>query len=80
MPPVPCNIGELGSCLPIVGTTYVTTGEVTTLEHEVGDDAVERRASIAVTLLAGAESAEVLGSLGDNVIVELEVDTTGLLC
>lgn len=41
---------------------------------------MERRASVSVTLLAGAESTEVLSSLWDNVIVEDEVDTAGLLC
>ena len=35
---------------------------------------MERRALVAETLLAGAESAEVLGGLGDNVIEEVEVD------
>lgn len=50
--------------------TYVATGEVTTLEHELGDDAVEGAALVveglaraAGALLAGAERAEVLGSL-----------------
>jgi hypothetical protein len=41
---------------------------------------VERRALVAEALLAGAESAEVLGGLGDNVVKEVEVDATGLLC
>ena len=62
------------------GGPYVTAGEVTALEHEVGDDTVERRALVAEALLAGAESAEVLGGLGDNVVKEVEVDATGLLC
>jgi hypothetical protein len=60
--------------------TYVAAGEVTTLEHELRDDTVERRASVSKALLAGAESTEVLGSLGDNVVVEVEVDTARLLC
>jgi hypothetical protein len=54
----------------MVVSTYVATGEVTTLEHELGDDAVEAGAlvveglaGLAGALLAGAESAEVLGSL-----------------
>lgn len=59
---------------------YVATGEVTTLEHELGDDAVEGRSSIAEALLAGAESTEVLGGLGDNIVEEVEVDATGLAC
>lgn len=44
------------------------TGEVTTLEHEVGDHTVESRAGVAEALLASAESTEVGGGLGDNVI------------
>lgn len=62
------------------GSAYVATGEVTTLEHELRDDAVEGRAGVAEALLAGAESAEVLSGLGDNVVVEVEVDAAGLLC
>lgn len=58
--------------------TYVATGEVTTLEHELWDDAVERRAGIAEALLASAKSAEVLSGLWDNIIVEVEVDAAGL--
>jgi hypothetical protein len=41
---------------------------------------VEGRALVAEALLAGAESAEVLSGLGDNVVVEIEVDAAGLLC
>lgn len=44
----------------------VASGEVTTLEHELGDDAVERGALVAEAVLASAELAEVLGRLGDN--------------
>jgi hypothetical protein len=50
--------------------TYVAAGEVTTLEHELGDDAVEvgalvveGLAGLAGALLTSAESAEVLGRL-----------------
>ncbi len=60
--------------------SYVATGEVTTLEHELGNDAVEGRALVAESLLASAESAEVLGSLGDNIVKEVEVDATLLDC
>jgi hypothetical protein len=55
--------------------TYVATGEVTTLEHELGDDTVEGRSLVALALGLGAELSEVLGGLGDNVVVELEVNT-----
>jgi hypothetical protein len=58
--------------------THVATGEVTTLEHELGDDTVELGASVSEALLAGAESAEVLGSLGDDVVEKLEVDAAAL--
>ena len=59
-------------------STYVATGEVTALEHELGDDAVEGRALVAEALLAGAESTEVLGGLGDDVVEQVEGDATGL--
>lgn len=75
-------LGEPLVCVSLRGRkgTYVATGEVTSLEHEVRNDAVECRASVSEALLAGAESTEVLGSLWDNIVVELEVDTTRLLC
>lgn len=63
-----------------LGSTDVTASEVTTLEHEVGNDAVEGRALVTEALLAGAESTEVLGGLGDDVVVQLEVDAAGLNC
>jgi hypothetical protein len=62
-----------------LATSAVATGEVTTLKHEVGDDSVEGRASVAEALLTSAESAEVLGSLGDYIIEEVEGDATILL-
>jgi hypothetical protein len=61
-------------------TTHVATGEVTALEHELGDDAVELGARVAEALLARAEGAEVLDRLGDDVVVELKVDAASLLC
>jgi len=71
----------IGKLLAVDGlaASAVTAGEVTTLEHEVGDDSVERRALVAEALLASAEGTEVLGGLGDNIVIEGEVDTTGLL-
>lgn len=69
-PPVPCQLLASHSRLCIVGMTYVATGEVTTLKHELGDDAmegraleVERLARAAGSLLTSAERAEVLGGL-----------------
>jgi hypothetical protein len=48
-------------------TSAVLAGEVTTLAHKAGDDAVERRTSIAETLLAGAQGSEVFCGFRDNV-------------
>jgi hypothetical protein len=59
--------------------TYVATGEVTTLEHEVGDHTVELGAGVTKALLSGAESAEVLCSFGNDIVEELKVDATRLL-
>ena len=58
--------------------THIATGEVTTLEHELRDDTVERRALVSEALLTSAESAEVLSGLGDVLIEEVEVDTLSL--
>ena len=59
-------------------TSSVTTGEVATLAHEVGDDSVESTslevqglARLAPTLLTSAQGPEVLGSPGDYIGVEL---------
>lgn len=64
-------------------TSAVEASEVTTLKHEVLDDAVEDGAleaeglaGAALTLLTGAEAAEVLGSLGDDVGKELGSEFT----
>ena len=54
-----------------LATSSVVVGEVTTLAHEVGDDPVEGGALEAETLLSGAEGAEVLGGLGDDVGTKL---------
>jgi hypothetical protein len=62
----------------------IALGEITTLDHELLDHAVElaalvveRLAGLAQALLTGAESAKVLGSLGHDVVVQLECDATG---
>jgi hypothetical protein len=57
---------------------YVATGEVTALKHEIGDDTVELGSRVSEALLACAEGDEVLHSLGDDIVVELEVDATAL--
>ena len=60
--------------------TDIAASEVTTLQHELRDDSVERRALVAEALLTGAESTEVLGSLGDYIVVEDEVDAAFVSC
>lgn len=56
------------------------TGEVTTLDHEVGDDAVEGRLLVAFTSRLLAEFPEVRGGLGDILIEEVEDNTANLGC
>lgn len=70
----------IGELLAVDGlaTSAVATGEVTTLEHELGDDTVEGRALVAEARGTGAELLEVLGGLGDDVVVEGEVNHTSL--
>lgn len=64
-------VGELGA-VDRLAATAVALSEVTALDHKVLDDTVEARASVtetkllAVLLLAGAESTEVLNGLGDG--------------
>ena len=63
----------------------VASGEVAALAHELLDDSVEsgalvvqRLAGVADTLLAGAQSTEVLSSVGDNV-GSIEAKKCGLI-
>jgi len=51
-------------------------GKVTTLQHEVGDDTMERTSLVSKSVLVGSELTEVPGSLGNNLVVELEDDAT----
>ena len=59
--------------------TDVATSEVSTLQHELWDHAVELGTLIAEALLARSQSPEVLGGLWDDVVEKIEVDATGLL-
>lgn len=67
--------------LELVAVDRLATGavvvlEVATLAHEVRDHAVEDRAFVAETLLAGAERAEVLARLRDDIGTQLDDDPT----
>ena len=67
-------------CLTVdrLPSSAIARGEVATLAHEAGDDAVEGAAlvveglaGLAHTLLTSAEATEVLGSLGDSMGIQL---------
>ena len=55
----------------------LTSGKVSTLAHEAGDDAVESRSLIAEPFLAGAKSAEVFARFGADVRIQRHDDTSG---
>ena len=59
--------------------TYVATGEVTSLKHELRDHTVKFGVGVAKAFLAGAEGTEVLGCFGDIAVVEEKVDSAGLV-
>ena len=61
------------------GDTHIATGEVTALEHELGNHAMELGARVTKTLLASAKGAKVLSGLGGGVFIEVEIDTAGLV-
>lgn len=53
-------------------SSTVVIGEVTSLTHEVGDNAVECGALVAVALLAGAQCTEVLAGLRNDIGAKLK--------
>ena len=64
----------------------ITTSEVTTLKHKVGDDSVELRALVVkrdarstVALLTSAQSTEVLSTFGGYIVSENELNGTSRL-
>ena len=67
-----CAVDGLSTCA-------VTFGEVSTLKHELRYDTMEARALVTKTVTSGREFTEVLRGLGDDVVEELECDTTGVL-
>lgn len=58
-----------------IDDSYVATGEVTTLEHEIRDDTVEDGVLVAKALLASAEGTEVLGGLGNDIAKEFKLNS-----
>jgi len=59
-----------------LATSPVMASEVTTLTHELGDDSVELGAGVAESMHASAEFTEILGGLGDDVVIKFEDDAT----
>lgn len=60
-------------------TGSVTSGKVTTLQHELRNDSVESRVGVTETLFTGTQGSEVFGGLWHNVVVQLEGDSTELV-
>ena len=60
-------------------TSAISFCEVTTLKHELRDDAVETRTLVTEAMFTGGQFAEVPGGFGYIVIVEFEDDTSGRL-
>jgi len=56
----------------------ITTGEVTTLQHEVVDYTMEERSLVAIPLLASAESPEIFGG-ARSAAVEVKGDASPIL-
>ena len=78
-------VGKLHSVDGLTSSS-VSSGEVTTLGHELSDDSVERAslvvewlATLSDTLLTSTESSEVLSSLWGLVSIELHGDSSGVL-
>jgi hypothetical protein len=55
---------------------YVSGGEVTTLSHESRNHTVKFGSLVTEALGAGAELTEVVGGPGNDIIVELEHNST----
>ena len=55
----------------------VKLGEITSLQHKLGDDTVENCALVSITMLASSEFTKVLCSYRNDVIVKLEDDLSG---
>jgi len=60
-----------------LATSAIVVGEVATLAHEVGDDAVENATLVTKALLSCAEGTEILSSLGNNIAPQLNNNPAG---
>ena len=57
-----------------IDSTYVSTGEVTPLEHEIRNHTVKLGTLVAKALFSSAQSTEILSSLGDDIVIQVEID------
>jgi len=71
-------IGEFLS-VDRLATSAVALGEVPALAHELRNYTMETGSLVSVTILVGAELAEVTSGLGDNVVVKLKDDAASIL-
>ena len=61
-----------------MGTPTVTIREITSLDHELADDAVESRAFIAKALFTSCKGPEVLRRLGNGLPIKANHDPANL--
>ena len=59
-----------------LATGAVVPGEITALKHELGDHTVEGGTLVAETILSSRKFPEVSCGFGDDVIIQLENDST----
>ena len=66
----------------LISGNFITSGEVTSLEHELWDDSVKARslvvqvlALLSNTLLARTQTAKILGTFGCNILAESHGDS-----
>lgn len=60
-------------------TSAIVVGKVTSLAHELGDNAVESGSLVAESPLAGAESAEVFGCPRHDISTQLQIQYTNCI-
>ena len=59
-----------------LSTSSITLGEITSLDHEILNDTVERRPFISKVLLSSRQRSEVLNSLGHSLAIQTHHNTT----
>lgn len=68
-------IGKLGT-VNATTTSPIVIGEITSLAHELRDDAVEGATLVGSSLMTHTQGTEVLGSLGDHIGKQLKGNAT----